>query len=143
METRKLWPWDYDIMIECWKRAGLHYKPDGRDSRDEVSRQMADENHIGFFGIFDDSELVATVVASHDTRKGWINRLAVVPQYRRKGLGKRLVAECERWFEKQGLGIFCLQIEEPNPESKGLFESLDYERFEGIAYYTKRLDQKI
>jgi len=73
------------------------------------------------------SELVAIVVLTHDGRKGWINRLAVDPGFRRRKLASRLIAESERWFaEVLGLEIWAALIESENHESQALFGQAGY-----------------
>ena len=52
----------------------------------------------GFIGAFADGKLVGIVVATHDGRKGWINRLAVHPDYRRRGIAKKLIEEAEEYL---------------------------------------------
>jgi len=47
---------------------------------------------LAFFGLFQGEELVGSVLASHDERKGWLNRLAVAPNHRRRGPARRLIA---------------------------------------------------
>ena len=74
-------------------------------------------------GLRADDKLVAVAVLTHDGRKGWINRLAVEPAYRRQGLARRLVAEAERWFAQDvGLEVWAALIERHNDASLLLFE---------------------
>ena len=98
---------DYTEILALWQRAGLSVRPEGRDAPATFARQMANEQSGGrqrIVGLRDRGKLVAVVLLTHDGRKGWINRLAVDPSFRRRGLASRLIAEAERWFvEEQGL----------------------------------------
>jgi len=85
---------DYDQMLRLWRRAGLEFRPKGRDSRQAIEAQMR-SGCVFFIGAFEGSLLVGEVVASHDGRKGWINRLAVDPDHRRRGIAKALIEEAE------------------------------------------------
>ena len=86
-----------------------------------------------------DDTLVAVAVLTHDGRKGWINRLAVDPIYRRQGLARRLVAEAERWFAQDlGLEVWAALIERHNDASLSLFDELGYGQPD-VAYVSKRL----
>jgi ribosomal protein S18 acetylase RimI-like enzyme len=84
-------------------------------------------------------ELVGVVLNTHDGRKGWINRLAVVPEFRRQGHATRLVREAERLLREQGMTVIALMIEPGNEASLALFNQLGYVELEGgIHYLTKR-----
>lgn len=43
-----------------------------------------------------DERLVASVMAGYDGHRGWINYLAVDPDYRRHGYGRAMMAEAEQ-----------------------------------------------
>jgi ribosomal protein S18 acetylase RimI-like enzyme len=128
---------EYDEILALWERAGLPVRPDGRDAPDTFARQMVDPRQR-VVGLRADGKLVAVVVLTHDGRKGWINRLAVDPAFRRRGLAARLVAEAERWFvEDQGLEIWAALIEGENQDSQALFAALNYRRHD-VVYVSKR-----
>lgn len=77
---------DYDTVIELWQRSGLStVRPTGRDGRSEFAKQL-DHGQI-VIGLEDDRKLIGVVVATNDTRKGWINRLAIDPEDRRAAIG--------------------------------------------------------
>ncbi len=129
---------DYDSMVELWKRADLPFKPLGRERKQMVAQQMAASP--GFFlGAFHEERLVGVVVGSYDGRsKGWINRLAVDPAYRRLGIAEQLISHVEEALEKQGAAIFAALIETPNKQSVGLFRKVGYVIHREILYVTKR-----
>ena len=129
---------DYDAMIELWKRANLPFKPKGRESKRMVEKQMEAFPEL-FIGAFHEGKLVGVVIGSYDGRmKGWINRLAVDLQYRRKGVAQQLVKAVEKVLEERGATIFCALIEAPNNESLGLFRRMGYVSHKEVMYVTRR-----
>lgn len=129
---------DYDRLIALWDAAGLHYKPDGRDSREAFAAQL-DGGHQLALGMENDrGDLVGSVLATHDGRKGWINRLAVHPDYRRQGIATALIGAAEDALREQGIGIFAALIEPGNEASLALFEAAGYEDWPGIHYLSRR-----
>jgi ribosomal protein S18 acetylase RimI-like enzyme len=137
MEIRKLTTADYDELISLWSRANLPFKPRGRDNRQAIAAQINVSPDF-FLGAFEDDRLVATAVLSSDTRKGWINRLAVDPDYRRRGVAKALIEESEKTLRNHGLKIFCSLIEGSSKASKALFKKCGYTEYTDISYFSKR-----
>ncbi|MBC7361082.1 MAG: GNAT family N-acetyltransferase [Candidatus Aminicenantes bacterium] len=128
---------DYDRVIELWQQGNLPLKPKGRDSREEIERQIQLSNVI-FLVAESAGKVIGTVLATHDGRKGWINRLAVDPAFRRQGLGQILIKEAEKELEKERIMMFAALIEEDNLPSINLFEKLGYEYHPEIKYFTRK-----
>ena len=130
---------DYDRVMELWAEGGLPLKPKGRDSRENIARQIEMPNVL--FLVAEEGEgrrIIGTVLATHDGRKGWINRLAVDPALRKRGLGARLVREAERRLEALGMDILACLIEDDNAVSMAVFEKLGYKKHPEIIYFAKR-----
>jgi ribosomal protein S18 acetylase RimI-like enzyme len=124
-------------IIDIWQRAGLHIRPEGRDSAEAFARQMATGAQTAI-GLRDGERLAAVVLATHDSRKGWINRLAVDPEYRRQGLATRLIRLCEEHFQALGIDIWAALIEDWNEASLALFRRAGYALAEDITYASRR-----
>lgn len=141
---RTLGPEDYDRLLDLWQRSGLHsLRPQGRDSRDAIARQLQSGVQT-ILGLEVDGRLVGAVVATHDSRKGWINRLAVAPEFRRRGYGLRLVEAAEEVLRAQGMQIIAALVESDNPVSLALFQKAGYvENDPGIHYLSKREGKEV
>ena len=137
MKIRSLTMFDYDQIVALWKRSELPFKPSGRDRKEAVQAQMV-ANPDFFLGAYEDDRLVGAVVATSDGRKGWINRLAVDPDFRGRGVAEALIAESEKTLRKHGLRIFCALIEDYNKSSMQLFKKCGYKEHGDIVYFSKR-----
>ena len=133
---------DYDTMINLWESAGLPYKPLGRDSRESIEKEVKNNSCRFLFAQIDD-KYIGSILVTHDGRKGWINRVVVLSEYRNKGIARKLVDAGENWLKEQGIGIFACLIEGYNNESFEAFKKMGYIPFEGIRYLTKRMDSDI
>jgi len=141
VEVKRLTIKDYDAMVKVWKSASLPYKPKGRDSPEAVANLMRKFPGL-FLGAFAEDKLIGVVIGSYETRmKGWINRLAVNPQYQRQGIAQQLVTKMEEELKEHGAKIFCALIETPNVESVAVFRKLGYAFHNNISYAAKRESQ--
>jgi len=128
---------DHAAILSLWQRAGLHsIRPEGRDSRSEFEKQFAGGQIA--IGLEEDGQLIGVVIVTHDTRKGWINRLAIDPDYQRKGYGEQLVHAAEAALHEAGIQLIAAFIEEGNVASLTLFEKLGYVAHPKIVYVSKR-----
>jgi len=128
---------ELEEMTRVWIDADLPYRPKGRDSPDELRAQLKRTPDL-FIGAFDGQKMIGVVIATDDGRKGWINRLAVLPSHRRTGVGEALVKACEDALRKRGRSIFSIHIEGRNAASEGLFLKSGYHDASYIRYYVKK-----
>ena len=91
-----------------------------------------------WIGAWDDNELVGMVLVTDDGRKGWLNRMAVHPDYQGQGLARRLMEEAENLLRSRGREVIAVQIEDYNKHSMEIFMHLGYKREDHILYFTKR-----
>ncbi len=132
---------DYNVIIDLWKRAGLPFKPQGRDGREQMSIEFM-ENPDLMLGAYEEGDLIGVIMGTDDGRKGWINRLAVLPEYRRKGVASALISGCEEALRRRGRKIICTLVED-NPESLSLFKKEGYIKHDDIFYMSKREDDDV
>lgn len=128
---------EVDHLVDLWSEAGLPIKSAGRDTLENLRTQYLDDPDL-FIGAFSEGIMVGVVMGSDDGRKGWVNRLAVLPGRRRSGIASALLAQCEEALRLRGRQILCTLIEEYNDASKVLFTEHGYIREDAIIYYAKR-----
>ena len=129
---------DYEAVLALWQRAQLtSLRLAGRDSRQAFGRQL--ERGQIVLGLDDETgRLIGCVVATHDTRKGWINHLVVDPDHRRQGHARQLIHAAEVALRQQGMTVLAAQIEDWNAASLALFESEGYHVHRDVIYVSKR-----
>jgi ribosomal protein S18 acetylase RimI-like enzyme len=120
-----------------WRAAGLPIRPQGRDSLAALSRQRR-ANPDGFLGAFAGTLLVGSVIASDDGRRGWINRLAVAPEFRHVHLGSRLLVAAETQLHSRGLHIIGAHAHADNHASRALLLYAAYKPMGDVIYFSKR-----
>lgn len=78
-------------------------------------------------------ELVASLIVGYDGLRGWLYRLAVLPSYRRRGIGRVLIEHAENWLRDRGCVRVKLQVELPGAEAVDFYRALGYEQQELVS----------
>ena len=92
---------DYEEVFSLWQQCeGIGLSE--ADSRENIRSYL--ERNLGLsFIARNNNQLVGAVLAGHDGRRGYIHHLAVHPDWRRQGLGRRLVDQCLQALKKAGI----------------------------------------
>ena len=136
-EIRKLNIEYYDTIIGVWLDAGLPFKPKGRDSKESMQREMMLDT-VAYFGMFENDRMIAACIANYDGRRGWVNRLAVHPDYRGQNIAGELIAECEKFMRSKGAVVMTALIEDINEPSISTFEKAGFVLEKPWLYFAKR-----
>lgn len=59
--------------------------------------------------------------------EAWVYNVTVVPEHRRKGIGKRLIEHAEELARKGGFAILGLMVSSHNTAARALYEHLSFE----------------
>ena len=73
-----------------------------------------------------DGNLVATVMGGYDGHRGWINYLAIHPDYRRRGYGRQIMEAVEQRIDQKGCPKINLQVRAGNDEAVTFYQRLGY-----------------
>ena len=93
------------------------------DTTDGVARFL--ERNPGLSLVAEDSgEIVASILCGHDGRRGFIYRLAVTPEERRKGLAAELVRRSLSGLREAGIERCLLLVQVDNEGARQFWESM-------------------
>jgi ribosomal protein S18 acetylase RimI-like enzyme len=120
---------DYDEVVALWKRAGLELSQS--DDREGITRKLERDADL-FLVAIEDATIVGVVMGCYDGRRGWVNHLAVDPNYKGQGLGTQLMEEMEQRLREKGCGKVNLLIEPTNAAVQAFYQRLGYQRDELI-----------
>jgi ribosomal protein S18 acetylase RimI-like enzyme len=97
---------EVDAILDLWKAAGSG--PSVTDTPEHL-RMLAEKNGDLFLVAEWDGRLVGSIIGGWDYWRGHIYRLAVHPEFRRRGLARRLTAEIESRLRAKGaIRIYAL-----------------------------------
>lgn len=118
---------DIPALVALWKACGLTrpWNDPERDARLAIQGQSS-----AILGLRDGDALIGSVMAGFDGHRGWVYYLAVAPERRREGLGRRLMDAAEAWLRERGAPKLQLMVRTSNAEALGFYEALGLERQE-------------
>ena len=123
MEIRPYRESDQEAVVELWRECGLVVA--WNDPASDIRRKLRVQREMFLVGLLD-SKLVATVMAGYEGHRGWINYLAVKPEFRKQGLGRRLMDEAEVRLIAAGCPKINLQVRKSNPDAVAFYERIGY-----------------
>ena len=125
MIIREMKPEDYDQIYSMWQITSKRALSEA-DSRQGIEKYLARNPGMSMVAEID-GRIVGTVLAGHDGRRGFIHHMAVMPQFRRHGIGKKLAkAATDKIFEDgidkiHSLIFFNSQVEGHNLQTLLIF----------------------
>ncbi len=120
---------DFDSVIDLWKKAGLILSRS--DTIEGLHNKLRRDPEL-FFVAEEDRRIIGVVMGSYDGRRGWINHLAVDPEYQGNNIGQEMIGELERLLKKEGCEKINLLIEPSNHKVQSFYEKQGYTRDELI-----------
>ena len=108
--------------LRLWQESGVT-PPSVTDSIEGLTRLMSAPGGV-LFVAFIDGLLVGSVIGGWDGWRGNIYRLAVTPEYRRRGIARRLVAEISEALFAEGAERLSALVEHEHRWAMDFWESL-------------------
>ena len=125
---------DYDEAYAMWQTTSKRALSNA-DSREQIERYLdrnAGMSHVAVA----DGKIVGTVLAGHDGRRGFIHHMAVMPQYRRKGIGHSLANTAIEKIKAEGIDkthIFCYQN---NETGQNFWKDFGFKKRDDVFVYS-------
>ncbi len=128
---------DLDDVIALWELCGLT-RPWNNPEID-IFRKLAQRDQLFLLAV-KDNQLIATVMGGYDGHRGWVNYLAVHPNFQRNGVATALVQQLEKRLIALGCPKLQLLIRKDNIDVQSFYEQLGYDEIDAICL-GKRLIQ--
>lgn len=126
---------DVGAVLALWAAARTGYAT--TEDRPEDVRGLLRRSALFLASV--DGELVGAVIAAWDGWRGSMYRLAVVEAWRRRGVGRALVAAAEEWLLAQGARRVSVLVAFDDAVARGLWEFAGYAADEQIGRMVRNL----
>ena len=134
MHYRNLQIADHEDLIVLWRNC------DGISLRDADSRQGMQkylERNPGLSFIAEvDGRIVASLMAGHDGRRGYIQHLAVDPEQRNQGIAGRLLEHCLQALLDQGIAKSHAHVLNSNQQGRDFWSRRGWVHRDEIEMYS-------
>ncbi len=130
---------DYDEAFKLWSNTegmGLRSLDDSQKGIDSFLQRNPNTNFV----CRNNSELIGVILSGHDGRRGYIYHAAVHPNYRRKGVGRKLVKEVISSLDKEGIKKVALVVFSSNQKGNDFWESLGFINRKDLNYRNLAID---
>lgn len=128
---------DEQSVISLWRECDL-LRP-WNDPHKDITRKLKIRPDLFLVGELD-GRIIATVMAGYDGHRGWLYYLGVLPEQRRGGYGRAIVAEAERLLRREGCPKINLQVRCSNLEVIEFYRGLGF-AVDDVASMGKRLEK--
>ena len=136
---------------ETWQQAGAYYvRIQGMARQHDITLRREFDEHdtpdTKYIVLTDDEFPVATCrLYQIDEETAMIGRVVVLPEYRGKGLGKRVMAEAEKWLLEMG---YIKAVVESRDVAVGFYERIGYETVDdkilhGVTFDCIRMEKSL
>jgi|NGEPerStandDraft_6_1074524.scaffolds.fasta_scaffold96832_2 ribosomal protein S18 acetylase RimI-like enzyme len=128
---------DAGAVLELWRLAATVTT---RTDNEASLRSLIARDPEALLLAEDEGELVGAVIAAFDGWRGTFFRLAVLPERRRTGIGRALVAAGERSLHKRGAARITLYAIRAEAGAEAFWLATDYAPDDRTARYAKNLE---
>ena len=125
---------DYDAVLQLMRDTpGISLRD--ADSRDSTERYLERNPDLSFIAEAD-GVLCGCIMSGHDGRRGYLQHLLVLPEYRRQGIANALVERCVSSLEALGIHKCHLDVFKTNTTAAGYWQSQGWKLRDDIDRYS-------
>ncbi len=129
---------DYENVYDLWIHTpgmGLNTVDDSREGIERYLRR----NPSTCFVAEEDGEIVGAILAGHDGRRGYIYHTAVLPGFRKRGIGKRLAEAVMESLDQEGIQKAALVAFVRNKGGNAFWEAVGFSERGDLIYRNKNI----
>lgn len=119
-----------DAVINLWRKCNLIVPQN--DPVEDIRKKLDFQPELFFIG-FLDGKIVGSIMAGYEGHRGWINYLAVVPEFQRHGYGEQLVHKAIEELKKMGCLKVNLQVRRSNTSAIDFYKHVGFKEDDVVS----------
>lgn len=125
---------DYESIILLWQNSeGVKIRD--ADSKEGIGKYLSRNPGLSFVAEIN-SEIVGTIMAGHDGKRGYVQHLAVAINYRNKGIATELVKHCLSALKAEDIIKSHVHILCGNESAKSYWHNRGWEKRTDIEVFS-------
>ncbi|WP_281629484.1 GNAT family N-acetyltransferase [Vibrio sp. St2] len=125
---------DYDAVIRLWLQTeGMSVRD--ADSRENIALYLDRNPNLSFVAI-SEGNIIGAVLVGTDGRRGYLQHLAVLPQFRGQRIGYQLISQSINALAKIGIPKTHLFVYDDNLNAQKFYEKLGWFPRDNIRMYS-------
>lgn len=110
-------------VVDLWKKCNL-VVPQNDPIRD-IQKKVEFQPELFLIGLLD-GKVISSIMVGYEGHRGWINYLAVTPEFQRRGYGRQLVQKGIDELRKMGCLKVNLQVRNTNVAVINFYKQLGF-----------------
>ena len=119
-----------DVLVDLWRRCNLIVPQN--DPVEDIRRKLDFQPDLFFVGLFD-GKVVGSIMVGYEGHRGWINYLAVLPEFQGRGYGRKLVQRAISELKRMGCPKVNLQVRRTNTQVIDFYKHLGFKEDDVIS----------
>ena len=137
VKTRLMTINDWDGVAEVWEN---HEGTNPVDDSVEGFTRYLKRNPTTSFVAEDNGRIVGTILAGHDGRRGIFHHVSIAPEYRKQGIGRKLVESAAEALRNEGINKVLLVVFTHNDNGNQFWEHMGFTVREDLYYRNKYIN---
>lgn len=132
---------DYKKVKELWmsiKGFSIRSIDDSEEGVKKFIRRNPTTSVVAYCG----EELVGSILCGHDGRRGCLYHVCVREEYRKHGIGKKMVTFCMEALKKEEINKVSLIAFKQNMLGNGFWKTMGWTMREDLNYYDLTLNEE-
>ena len=131
---------DYDGVYALWENIpGLGINSTD-DSREGIEKYIKRNPTTSFVALVE-GKIVGAILAGHDGRRGFVQHIAVLPEFRKRGIASALVGSAMNALEEEGIHKVALLTYTKNTLGNDFWDKLGFKIRDDVYYRNKSIHE--
>ena len=123
MNIRKYNNFDKEALVSFWSKVFPDDPPHNEPGKVIAEKLIVDDL---IFIVEEEDNIIGACMAGYDGHRGWLYAVAVGTEFRRKGVGKKLVSNVLASLRELGCGKVNIQIRAKNDQAEEFYKSIGF-----------------
>ena len=130
MEIRRFERVDESAVVKLWEECGLVVPWNNPNS--DIQRKLKVQPEMFLVACIEE-RIIGSVMAGYDGHRGWINYLAVLPEFQGRGIAVQLMNRCEEMLLDMGCPKINLQVRRSNKRVIEFYKRIGFRIDEAVS----------